>query len=85
MNHPPNITTTHDDFTILLSHFAEPEQSGGMTSKEVAAQLGISRGRAVELLAQAAEHGLVRPVRKAHVDVSGRRTSVPAYVVEVRQ
>jgi DNA-binding transcriptional regulator LsrR (DeoR family) len=85
MNHSPNITTTHDDFTPLLSLLRTDSPGEGLRSEEIAAQWGVSREKALVMLKDAKKLGLVRTTKVKYTDLSDRETRVTGYIVEVRQ
>jgi len=85
MNHSPSITTAPVDFSSLLSIMRTDERGEGLTSDEIAQQWGCSQATAQKRLRKAAQMGLVRTTRKEIDFLDGRRASVPAYVMEVRQ
>lgn len=85
MNHSPNITQSTVDFSSLLSIMRTDERGEGLTSDEIAQQWGCSQATAQKRLRKASQMGLVRTTRKEIDFLDGRRASVPAYVMEVRQ
>ena len=85
MNHSPNITTTHDDFTPLLSLLRTDSPGEGLRSEEIAEQWGVSTEVARKRIRKAIGLGLVRLTERTYQRIDGRVVTVPAYVVEVRQ
>ena len=85
MNHSPNITTTHDDFTPLLSLLRTDSPGEGLRSEEIAEQWGVSLEVTRKRIRKAIGLGLVRLTERTDQRIDGRVVTVPAYVVEVRQ
>jgi DNA-binding FadR family transcriptional regulator len=85
MNHSPSVTRCEVDFSGLLEAMRKEEASVGLTTKEIAKQIGKSREKTREIIAEAMELGLVTVTEKPGKRIDGRPTTVPAYVMEVRQ
>lgn len=85
MNHSPSITQFTVDFSSLLSIMRKDERGEGLTSKEIAKQIGRSREKTREIIAEAQEMGLVRLTQRKQRRIDGIVVTVPAYVMEVRQ
>jgi len=85
MNHSPNITPTHDDFTPLLSLLRTDSPGEGLRSEEIAEQLGVSVETARKELGKAKAKGLVRRTEKRIECLDGRWRTVAAYVMEANQ
>jgi len=85
MNHSPSVTRCDVDFSGLLEAMRKESSSIGLTTKEIAKQIGKSREKTRDIIAEAIELGLVRVTEKPGTRIDGRATTVPAYVMEVRQ
>ncbi len=59
----------------------DAEAPNVLTAREIGEKMNISYKQTIALLHTLAGEGRIKPVRKASIDLCGRKTSTPAYEI----